>query len=86
MTARDDYPNLALCADSPWIRPTGGWRSQLQTALDEIDDLRDEVAYMRTKESDSEPPTVCEMCGHPHTGPEWGFICIGCPCPETPAQ
>jgi hypothetical protein len=22
----------------------------------------------------------CEGCGHEHAGPEWGGICIGCPC------
>lgn len=26
----------------------------------------------------------CEACGHKHTGPAFGFICIGCPCTQTP--
>lgn len=24
---------------------------------------------------------MCVGCGHEHTGPELGGICIGCPCP-----
>lgn len=26
----------------------------------------------------------CEACGHQHSGRQWAYICIGCPCPETP--
>lgn len=25
---------------------------------------------------------TCNHCGHEHTGPELGGICIGCPCPH----
>jgi hypothetical protein len=28
--------------------------------------------------------TVCPKCNHQHAGPEIGFICVGCPCPERP--
>lgn len=30
--------------------------------------------------------TTCESCGHEHAGPNFGGICIGCPCPEVPAH
>jgi DNA-directed RNA polymerase subunit RPC12/RpoP len=30
------------------------------------------------------PETVCEVCGHRHTGRQWAYICIGCSCQETP--
>ncbi len=26
----------------------------------------------------------CEVCNHDHQGQQWGFICIGCPCPARP--
>lgn len=28
----------------------------------------------------------CEACEHQHTGRQWAYICIGCPCPETPGR
>jgi len=28
--------------------------------------------------------TMCSTCKHQHAGPEIGFICVGCPCPERP--
>lgn len=31
----------------------------------------------------SEP---CPECGHTHSGIEYAYICIGCPCPETPGK
>src|SRR5215467_7302110 len=30
--------------------------------------------------------TVCPMCKHQHAGREFGFICVGCPCPERPME
>jgi hypothetical protein len=29
---------------------------------------------------------TCPDCGHRHTGPELGQICIGCPCLSVPAM
>lgn len=29
---------------------------------------------------------TCTACGHQHTGKAWAYICIGCPCPETPGK
>jgi hypothetical protein len=26
----------------------------------------------------------CAECGHTHTGKQWAYICIGCPCPAQP--
>jgi hypothetical protein len=31
-------------------------------------------------------PHDCAVCGHAHAGPEVGYICVGCPCPETPGH
>lgn len=28
----------------------------------------------------------CAKCGHEHQGARWAYICIGCPCPETPGK
>jgi hypothetical protein len=28
----------------------------------------------------------CNACGHQHVGKHMAFICIGCPCPETPGR
>lgn len=25
----------------------------------------------------------CVQCGHKHSGRQWAFICIGCPCERT---
>jgi hypothetical protein len=29
---------------------------------------------------------ACPQCGHEHAGIDLAFICIGCPCPETPGK
>jgi len=31
-------------------------------------------------------PNACDKCGHAHTGIQLAYICIGCPCPETPGK
>lgn len=36
-----------------------------------------------TKRRDSDR-RFCHDCGHEHTGVEWAYICIGCPCPHVP--
>lgn len=28
----------------------------------------------------------CKACGHQHQGVRLAYICIGCPCPETPGR
>lgn len=28
----------------------------------------------------------CSQCGHTHQGPQFGYICIGCPCQELPRE
>jgi len=28
----------------------------------------------------------CPECGHVHQGAQFAYICIGCPCPETPGR
>jgi hypothetical protein len=30
--------------------------------------------------------TRCTKCGHHHSGVQLAYICIGCPCPETPGK
>lgn len=34
------------------------------------------------------PPNLdyCPVCGHTHQGRALAFICVGCPCPETPGR
>lgn len=31
-------------------------------------------------------PHGCPACGHEHGGHDVGYICVGCPCPETPGR
>lgn len=32
------------------------------------------------------PTYLCSTCEHDHQGDRLAYICIGCPCPETPGK
>lgn len=41
----------------------------------------DENDYTAAKRAEAE---ACPDCGHEHTGKQWAYICVGCPCERRP--